>query len=148
MSLHGYYPPPHTRVLPYYAVLLLFSVTAMGADFIPCSQTVNSLGDILTTVDMMPNFTMCVNMPPGRHYLNYTSFPITYNVILAGNNSTIECDPLENETTLPRNIYSRFPFTFQNSSFVSIENVHFEKCLRPLRFIEVLEITLVNATFR
>lgn len=91
---------------------------------------------------------MCVQMPPGTSYLHYSSSPITFNFVMTGNGSVVRCDPAVSESTLPRNNYSSFPLLFENSSLVRIENIQFEDCLRPLRFVGVMKIELVNTNFR
>ncbi len=113
---------------------------------ITCSRSVSTLGDISGSESQEEDFTLCLNMGPGRHYRNHTSPPITYSFVLAGNNAVIQCDPME--PRLPMNDYTRFPFVFQGSEYVQISDVVFEGCQRPLQFLDVVNITLRNVRIR
>ena len=129
----------------------LLITTAVGKQEWTCSRNISTLQEIQAAqidIETPTDFTMCVKMSPGNHYINYTRTAITYNVIPIGSKSTVWCDPFENSSTLPLRDYIRFPFIFTNSSLVRITNIHFEGCMRPLQFKEVISFQLVNASFR
>ena len=138
-----------TLLLPPLCMLLITIV--VGEHEWTCSRNISRLQEIQTAqidIETPTDFTMCVKMSPGDHYINYTRTAITYNVILMGSNSTVRCDPSKDASTLPLGDYTRFPFIFTNSSLVRIENIHFERCMRPLQFNDVINIQLVNVSFR
>ena len=119
---------------------------AITAEGYTCSRNISSLQELQPiSSDSEEGFTMCISMPAGTHYVNYTSTPIAYSVVMMGNNATIRCTP---GVALNNSDYNDFPFIFQNSSVVRLENVHFRDCLRPVMINEVLSVQLVNATFR
>lgn len=137
--------PSMYSVLLFPRVLLLLLCVALVVRSSPtCSTTVHSLQDIYqATAD-----SVCVELQPGIHYVNYTDTEINnVSVVLIGNEATIRCDPAESEITLPLTNYTRFPLTFSNADYVRIENVHFQYCLRPVKFESVSNVTLVNTTF-
>ena len=88
-----------------------------------------------------------VNMDGSDQLLTYmtSSTAITYDVVVVkGNHSTVTCDPIIINNTN----YSVFPLIFLNSSSVVIESVHFRGCLRPLQFLAVHNVRLVDVSFR
>ena len=113
-----------------------------------CTHNISSLQELQSMGNTGEglNFTVCVNIPLGTHQINYTAAPMEYyRVVVRGNNATIRCTP---NIVLSHSNYTVFPFIFKGSRIVSLENVHFQDCMRPVRFEEVLNVQLVNATFR
>ena len=95
------------------------------------------------------DYVICVNLPAGNvtEDVDYSTASIDFiNVIITGSSgSVIKC---RNEQQLSLNDYTQFPLVFTNSSLVIIEGVHFEECMRPLKFNWVTRIEIVSSTFR
>lgn len=135
------------------SLLLMAAVAVAEAEttesFTACSSVTDSLDatawPAVPLQNPMENFTMCVYMDGSDLVLPYTLTPVSFNVMVFGNYSTVTCDPSARLTI--RN-YSAFPLIFQQSSFVVIERLNFRGCLRPLRFSEVLSVQLVEVSFR
>ena len=134
-----------------HSILLLASTAVIIAALEPdasCYCTFTTL-DSATWPDICNASTseVCVNMNGSHQNLTYmtSSTAITYDVVVVkGNHSTVTCDPIIINNTN----YSVFPLIFLNSSSVVIESVHFRGCLRPLQFLAVHNVRLVDVSFR
>lgn len=112
-------------------------------------ECLNSLKELLDAAQSS-NFSddvVCVNVP-SVDFLNYTDIAVSFNVVLTGNGSEVRCNEPENEDLLNLTVYTHFPLTFSNSNFVSIEDVHFIGCRRPVQFKEITEVRLLSVSFR
>ena len=85
---------------------------------------------------------LCVTLPQGKvEVLNYSLQEIKYaSVIISGNSSMVKCVASPKQQT-------QYPLLFTNSSLVVLEGVHFMGCTRPLRFIWVTRIEIIQSTF-
>lgn len=102
---------------------------------VQCHQTV-------VCVELWSNFT---------EYLNYFSNNIAFSVILRSNapeKVRISCVDVGDNFSLLLNESTRFLLSFTNSSLVVIENVFFERCMRPIKLKWVEKIEMVDTLFR
>ena len=151
----------HLRMLLFSCVALLLITGAVGCgDIQTC--TYRNLSEIYTSDFLgdatVKNTTVCVELDAGEVYnATYMSIsnPVPYNFVLMGNNATVQC---HNTSTIELTNYTVFPLVFQgyltNNSVTSlslsvmIKDVTFENCLRPLHFVQIANVTLINVHFR
>ena len=130
-----------------------FSSPLALAERPPCNQTLPSLSSLQETVNNLgrqsTDYVICVNLPAGNvtENIDYSHMAInSISVIITGSSgSVVKC---RNEQQLPLNDYTQFPLIFINSSLVIIEGVHFEGCMRPLKFNWVTRIEIISSSFR
>ena len=121
----------------------------------PCNDTLSSLRDLqdasLNPGAQSTDYVICVDLTSSNSaatdLLRYVSTEIKYaSVIISGNKSLVNCEVLSRD--LPLDDYSQFPLIFSNSSLVVIEDVHFEGCMRPLKFNWVTRVEIISSTLR
>ena len=92
---------------------------------------------------------VCISLTPGLHYVAYTAMEIDYSVHIVGSSdcsSTVRC--LEN-AKYNKDEYDEFPLRFgRYSTNVSLENIKFTDCERPLMFDGIASVTVDTCQFR
>ena len=122
----------------------------------PCNQTLPSLSSLRETANNLnrqltgSGYVICIDLQAGNmsEDIGYSAESIdSISVIISGSpGSVIKCHNQLQQ--LPLSEYAQFPLIFTNSSLVIIEGVHFEGCMRPLRFKWVTRIEIISSTFR
>lgn len=96
------------------------------------------------------NSTVCIDLTPGEHVLEYSQRVIGRDVVISGGGPqevTVVCRSASEEN-LSENGYDQFPLRFGNESRVMVRGVQFEGCARPLLFYEARNVTLEDCSFR
>ena len=117
----------------------------------PCNQTLPSLSSLqeASLGRQSTDYVICINIAGNMSEdIGYSAESIdSISVIITGSpGSVIRCRNQLQQ--LPLSNYTQFPLIFTNSSLVIIEGVHFEGCMRPLRFKWVTRIEIISSTFR
>lgn len=78
-----------------------------------------------------------------EYLLDYTSTIFPFNLSIQGNDGRVICSSSEELSG-----YSHFPLYVSNTSFVVINRLHFEGCMRALQFNLVENIQITSSSFR
>ena len=155
-------------------LLFLFILLSHEADSQPsptrqsyiCNRTVATLREMLELAEinneasipgtvqyLSKDDVVCVSLQSEytiTEYLNYTATRIPFSVVISASSpvmrATVSCR--NKELQLPLRNYTVFPLVFSNSSLVSIENVDFIDCMRPVQLKWIKKVELVDSTFR
>lgn len=120
-----------------------------------CNQTLTTLQQLqeatLNSITQSLDYILCVDLAQSASPLqiSYSAAEILYaSVIITGNSSVVRCKTPPTSGQLPLSDYTQFPLIFTNSSLVIVEGVHFEGCMRPLKFNWVTRVELTSSSFR
>ncbi len=119
----------------------------------PCNQSVSSLSEMLEMVsghqDLAPDFVLCVELRSTVEVLQYTATSIPFSVVLrpavTGERGRVICNNIDK---LLLSNYQQFPLLFNTSESVTIENIDFIGCMRPVQMLWIRRVTLNDTTFR
>ena len=133
------------------ALLLLVGLAVFAAaqgcevDY-DCDVSVGRLADLFDE-SLLDNssITVCVNLSPSEEsemlgYSNSSCLP--FSVVIRGNNSVVSCEDGDLGTN-----YTHFPLSFCGGRQVVIENLDFQRCMRPIQFTEVENVVISSSSF-
>ena len=84
-----------------------------------------------------------IQLPSGKHIITsqtfFSTMLETIEFVGVGNNVSVSCD---------YDLSSNYTWYFYGLSSVTLTNIHFENCPRPLRIDTVINVTIHNCSFR
>ena len=84
-----------------------------------------------------------IQLPSGKHIITsqtfFSTMLETIEFVGVGNNVSVSCD---------YDLSSNYTWYFYGLSSVTLTNIHFDNCPRPLRIDTVTNVTIQNCSFR
>ena len=130
---------------------VIIQVDRSGAGRDGSGSTFTDLGAALNSSEFQSsNNTVCIDLTPGEHVLEYSRRVIGRDVVISGGGpqEVIVVCHNASEENLSESGYDQFPLRFGNESRVMVRGVRFEGCARPLLFYEAQNVTLEDCSFR
>ena len=124
--------------------ILLISMLRTQALPHECSLTANSSLTLQQAINLLEDCNDAqIQLPSANHIITsqtfFSTMLETIEFVGVGNNVSVSCD---------YDLTSNYTWYFYGLSSVTLTNIHFDNCPRPLRIDTVTNVTIQNCSFR